>query len=340
MKMSFLVLFLSLIISTSGYSQDIKWQAGLFSFFDNNEFGRSKVQIPQSMSGVLFLPEVGLRWDSVHSLNVGVDLLHEFGSSRQIDYFYPTAYYKMNKKPFLFLMGAFPRKYAVEKYPRIFFQDSISYYRPNINGILLEHSGKKLQFSLWLDWTGRQAIDTRETFFLGVSGQYKPGILYFRHFSYMFHFSGPMYPVVDEALHDNGLALTSVGLDFSGKTIFNQLDINGGWAVGLDRARADQSGWIIQQGFLMETRIEYKAIGIFNTFYSGRGQMYYYSDHSNELYWGDPFYRAKTYNRSDLYVNFIRNKFVDLRLVYSLHFAENTMFHEQSLKVIFNLNNY
>jgi hypothetical protein len=131
-----------------------------------------------------------------------------------------------------------------------------------------------------------------------------------------------------------------VGLDFSGKTIFNQLDINGGWAVGLDRARADQSGWIIQQGFLMETRIEYKAIGIFNTFYSGRGQMYYYSDHSNELYWGDPFYRAKTYNRSDLYVNFIRNKFVDLRLVYSLHFAENTMYHEQSLKVIFNLNNY
>jgi len=340
MKMSFLILSFCLIISTSGFSQEKKWQVGLFSFFDNTEFGHSAVQIPQTMSGVLFLPEVGLCWDSIHHVNVGLDLLHEFGSARAIDYFYPTAYYEMDREPFRFYMGAFPRKYAVEKYPRIFFQDSISYYRPNINGIFWEFYKKQNYINVWLDWTSRQSQSMRETFFMGISGRYNLGILYAQHFGYMFHFAGKTNPIVNDALHDNVVFLTSLGLDFAKITNLEKLEANAGWVVGMDRARADQTGWIIQQGLLMETKIEYKGIGIFNSFYRGRGQMNYYNDHNNDLYWGDPIYRAKTYNRSDIYVSFINNKVVSTKLIYSLHFVENTMYHEQSLKVTFNLNNY
>ena len=235
-------------------------------------------------------------------------------------------------------MGAFPRNYALERYPRIFFQDSITYYRPNINGILWEYSSKQLLINLWLDWTSRQTTVNHETFFVGFSGKYKPGVFYLQHFSYMFHFAGKKDPVIEEALHDNLMFLTSIGLDFQNKTIFDRLEINAGWVTGLDRARSDRTGWFVHHGFLSEARIEYKHIGLFNTFYAGNGQMYYYEDHENELYWGDPFYRTKTYNRSDFYIDFIISKIVSTKLIYSLHFTEHNIYHEQALKVSVNLN--
>jgi hypothetical protein len=338
MKISLRIILFCLLLAPKSFAQKADWQIGLFSFFDNNEFGHSAVQIPQTMAGVRFSPGIGLKLDSVHSLNIGVSMLHEFGSDKAIGDFYPTAYYKFDKKPFRFMVGAFPRTFAVERYPRIFFQDSISYYRPNMNGILFEFSASKVYANVWLDWTSRQSTEMRETFLLGYSGRYSKGVFYAQQFFYMFHFAGFMNPAVQEALHDNLILLNSVGIDFSKRTIFDLLDLNGGWIVGLERARADMTGWIGLHGFLLEGRIEYKRIGLFNTFYSGNGQMYFYNDHNNELYWGDPFYRAKTYNRSDFYIDFIKNDVVRTRLIYSLHFTENTMYHEQSLKVSINLN--
>jgi len=339
MKNLLKVILLFLLASSDGFAQNTFWNAGLYSFFDNTEFGHSSYQIPQTMAGVRFAPELGLRWDSVNSITTGFNMLHEFGSAKAIDDFSLTAYYQFDKKPFRFLMGAFPRSYAVEKYPRIFFQDSLAYFRPNINGILWEYSSGKLFLNLWLDWTSRQSLEDHEAFFMGFSGRYQSGVLYLQEFAYMFHFAGRMNPVVDEALHDNGLLHTSAGLDFSDRSVFTRLEINAGWITGLDRARSDNTGWIVRQGFLSEARIEYKRIGLFNTFYSGNGQMHYYDDHDNELYWGDPIYRAKTYNRSDFYIDFIKNNQISTRLIYSLHLTENTIYHEQALKVSVNINN-
>jgi len=175
---------------------------------------------------------------------------------------------------------------------------------------------------------------------MGLSGKYNPGILYIQHFGYMYHFAGYDDPALDEPYHDNGLLLTSLGIDLSGKTALTRLDANVGWAVGLDRSRADQTGWIVHNGILVETTIEYKFIGFFNSFYKGDGQMDFYNDHGNDLYWGDPVYRTGTYNRADLYVNFINNKIVNTRFTYSLHFMESKVYHEQILKVSFNINNY
>ena len=338
-KLFWIVIFLFLIVF-EGFTQEKKWKVELFPFFDNTEFGKSAVKIPQTMTGVIFAPEAGLRWDSVHNVNIGVNLVHEFGSPKAIDKFYPTAYYEYDNGPITFIMGAFPRYKTIEKYPRLFFQDSISYYRPNINGIFWEFRQGQRYLNLWLDWTGRQSETIREAFFMGISGRYNLGILYFQHFGYMFHFAGKMHPVVQEALHDNGLFYTSVGVDLSGKTGLNKLEANGGWVIGLERSRADNTGWIKMNGFLMEIRVEYKVIGLFNSFYKGRGQMYFYNSLGNELYWGDPVYRAKTYNRSDFYIRFIQNRNVNMELTYSLHYLESRIYHEQMLKVRININNH
>lgn len=312
---------------------------GLYSFFDNTEFGHSLVQIPQTMAGVRFTPGLCLRIDSVHSVVAGINMLHEYGSNMVIDNTSPTAYYMYDREPVRFMAGAFPRELALESYPRLFFRDSLSYYRPNMNGILVEYSQRGFSGNLWLDWTSRQSPEHREAFFVGFSGKYKKGLFYVQNFSYMFHFAGFMDPVIDEALHDNLLQLTSIGADLSDRTVFDRLELNAGYVTGFDRARADDTGWLIHNGFLSELFIEYKRFGLFNTFYAGDGQMYFYEDHDNELYWGDAFYRTNTYNRSDLYLDFLRNEIVKARLLFSFHFAENNIYNEQALKVSVNLNN-
>jgi hypothetical protein len=327
-----------LLISAEAYSQEKDWRVDLFSFFDNTEFGRSAVKIPQTMAGVIVAPEAGIVWDTVNKVNVGVNLLHEFGSPNVIDKLYPTAYYESNRGPIRFMMGAFPRERALENYPRIFFQDSISYYRPNINGLFTEYRKGENYINVWLDWTGRQSKTVNEQFFIGFSGRYNSGIFYLQHYGAMFHYAGKMNPVVDEPLHDNLLFMTSLGIDLSGKTCFSKLETNAGWVVRLERSRADNSGWIKSNGFIMETRAEYKWIGLFNTFYSGNNMMHYYPELGNKLYWGDPTYRSKSSDRADFYISFLQSHTVNLDLTYSLTFMEGRMYHEQMLKAIINLN--
>jgi hypothetical protein len=338
MKASFYFLVIFLLIYSDAFAQQKNWRLDVFSFFDNTEFGRSAVKIPQTMAGVQVAPEFGVVWDTVNKVNIGINLLHEFGSPNAIDKFYPTAYYESDRGPYRFLMGAFPRSRTIENYPRLFFQDSISYYRPNINGFFTEYRKGDSYFNVWLDWTGRQSKTLNEEFFIGFSGKYKTGIFYLQHFGAMFHYAGKMDPVVEEPLHDNLLFLTSAGIDLSGLTCFSKLEANAGWAIRLERSRSDNSGWIASNGFLMETRLEYKWFGIFNTFFAGNDMMHYYNVLGNKLYWGDPTYRSRTSDRSDFYISFLQSRSVDLDLTYSLTFMESRVYHEQMLKLIVNLN--
>jgi hypothetical protein len=338
MKKQYLLLFVCWLFHTSLFAQEIVWKAGLHSFFDNTEFGGSSFQIPQSMSGVHFVPEIGLDWNRTHRIFVGLDALHEFGSDRLIDYSDVIAYYEYGGKPFRFYMGAIPRRLALDNYPRLFFQDSIKNYRPVINGIFWEYASGKSYANVWLDWTSRQTDKRREAFFMGWSGRYHPGIFYVQHFGYMFHFTRPKEPVIEESIHDNGLVLTSLGLDFAPTTGFEKLEINAGWSSGIERDRGI-GAWKIPHGLLSELKVEYRGLGLFNTYYKGGSQQVFYNDHGNELYWGDPFYRSKEYNRADFYIRFIRTDVVRLTFTYSFHLSEKQVHHEQLFHATFDLDN-
>lgn len=338
MKTVFYIILSLLLISTSGFSQKTNWRVDVLSFFDNSEYGRSAVKIPQTMAGVMVAPEAGLVWDTVNKINLGVNLMHEFGSPKAIDKFYPTLYYESYRGPIRFIMGAFPRSRVLNDYPRLFFQDSISYYRPNVNGIFTEYRKGDNHFNIWLDWTGRQSKTVNEEFFIGFSGRYKTGIFFIQHYGAMFHYAGKMDPLVDEPLHDNLLFLNSAGVDLAYGTVFNKLETNVGWAVREERSRAENSGWISSNGLLIETRVEYKWFGLFNTYYRGDNMMYYYSNLGNRLYWGDPAYRSKVSDRADIYINFLKKRDVSIILSYSLTLMESRIYHEQILKVVVNLN--
>jgi len=333
MRKSLFLLIILLGFCVKVQSQDFIWKANIYSFFNNNEFSRSKYKIPQTISGIQAAPEIGIRFDSVHIISGGVNILKEFGSTAIADKIYPTVYYEFNNASYRFMMGAFPRNVALDKYPRVFFQDSIAYFRPNMTGMFFELSREKGYINLWLDWTSQISVTERETFFAGLSGRYNAGIFYMQHFSYMFHYAKDFDPIVEKYIYDNALTLTSVGVNLSQLTFLDQFDINAGWLSGIERSRGDEIGWITNNGFLMETRLAYRRFGIFNTLYLGDKQMPFYAEQLNKLYWGDPIYRAGNYNRSDFYIDFIKNSRVKLQLAYSLHFAEQNVFHEQFLKL-------
>ena len=335
-----LIVLLNLFIIPQAASQGFKWKLGLLSFFDNNEFAGSAFAIPQTMAGVVLSPELGLGWDSVHRISTGIHLLHEFGSVTTAGKIYPTAYYNYNKRHWRFIMGAFPRDMALDRYPHVFFRDSVSYYRPNINGMFWEVKKDNNYFNLWLDWTGRMTETERETFFVGFSGRYNSGIFFAQHFGYMYHFSVSMNPPPGDALHDNILLFTSAGIDLSERTFLDNLEASVGWVAGMERARADQTGWMQLNGMLFELRIGYRYLSLHNSYYKGKGLYQYYSEHKNNLYWGDPMYQSGSYNRSDLSFRFLQTGKVSLDLIYSLHFAEADIYHEQALKVRIDLNNY
>lgn len=339
MKRVFGVILLSVLFNLLVFPQEKVWKVGVNSFFDNTEFGHSSLQMPQTMAGVHFAPEVGLKWDTIHRVYVGVDAMHEFGSNRTIDYIDPIAYYEFDNAPFHFVMGAFPRTMVLDDYPRVFFSDSIKNYRPTMTGFCWDFSHKNSYIRAWLDWTSRQTRERHETFFMGGSARLALGTFYVQNFSYMFHYAGVIDPIVDEALHDNGMFLTSLGVDLARKTGFDKLDVSLGWAVGVEDGRAEDTGWLKHHALMFDTKIEYKGLGLENSYYRGEGQMAFYGDHGMNLYWGDRIYRAKEYDRADLYIRFFQSDVVQTKLMYTLHFAENQLYNEQSLYVSFNLNN-
>jgi hypothetical protein len=336
---TFVTILLLALRPDSVEAQEYKWSSGVYSYFDNVEFGGSKLKAPQTMSGIQVIPQLRISWDTVNTIVLGANILKEFGTNGFIGEAWPVVYYNYCSGIWQFSMGSIPRNRTLDRYPRLFFQDSLEYYRPMMNGFAFSVGKDKNYLQFWLDWTGRQSESVREAFFAGMNGRGMIGRFYLQQFGYMYHFASKLNPVVEESLHDNILVLTSAGFDMSGLTLFSKLDGNIGWVLGAERSRADNTGWIMLHGILVELRAEYKRIGLFNSLYKGSGLYNYYSDHGNSLYWGDPSYRASFYDRADIYIKVLDTKRVNLDLTYSLHFLESNLFHEQMLKLKINFFN-
>jgi len=333
-----LILFSGAVVS--GFSQDILYKVGLHSFFDNNEFANCPVGDSQTMAGVHFAPQIGLGLDSCNRIFVGADVMHEYGSAKAIGYSDPIAYYEYAGKVFRFDMGAFPRSMALDKYPLFFIQDSINNYRPIMNGVFWEFTPKDGDYiNTWLDWTSRQTYTRREAFYAGWSGRYNRKVFYAQHFGYIYHFAGNGNPDDHTPVHDNGRIWTALGVNLDSKTPFDKLDFNAGWAVGLERDRAAIDKWIALQGLLSELRLEYRGVGIFNTFYRGASQYKYFDDYGSQLYWGDRLYRATHYDRLDMYVTLMKTNNVFLKFSFTLHFVDSGMFAEQQFTATYDLDN-
>jgi hypothetical protein len=328
MKKGFILLCI-LFFQFSLTAQELKWSAGLNYFFDNTEYAQSTLTKDQTMTGVHFSPEIGLFVDSVHSFYVGTDLLKVGGSQNFIDIAQPIAYYYYKSGNISLYTGAFPRSDLLSNYSDLFFQDSINYFRPILQGIFWQVGKGNAYFNLWLDWTGHQTATNRETFFVGASAHKKMGLFFADFQSYMFHFANtrPVTPAF--SLCDNLLAHLSVGLDYSAPTGLDTLIFAVGVLAGAERNRDQINEMHIPIGAVLRLNAEYHWFGTQNTLYAGNPRDIFYSENNNGMYWNNPFLRSSFYFQSKWYLNVFKSRFINGKLSMNFHFSQGKVMSEQ-----------
>lgn len=322
-----------LIIQFSISAQEFQWKAGLNYFFDNTEYAKSTLTKDQTMAGVHFSPEIGVKWDSLHTIFVGTDLLKISGSQNIIDIAQPIAYYRYQHPKASFYAGVFPRSELLSNYSDLFFQDSINYYRPTLQGFFWQAGKKSSFFNLWLDWTGHETATNRETFFIGASAYKKSGLFFADFQSYLFHFANTHPRTPSFNVSDNMLAQFSVGANYSNQSGLDTLLFSVGVLAGYERDRGLADGTHTPIGAVVRLNAEYYGFGTQNTLYAGNPRNIFYSNHGTGMYWNNPFLRSGFYLQSKWYLNVIRSQFVNGKLSMNLHFSEGKVMFEQTFTV-------
>src|ERR1700761_4512369 len=185
-------------------------------FLDNREY-KDFVARSRTYSGTRTALDFGLNVDSLNSFVVGANAIHEFGAQPYFLTVNPIAYYKFKNKNWLFHIGEFPREGLLDDYPRALLNDTLRYFRPNVEGMLVRFTNNKnFKETFWLDWVSRQTATAREQFLFGMSGKYSPsqfGPFYISHYFLLLHDAGSA--TVDDPITDNGGAQLKLGLNFS-----------------------------------------------------------------------------------------------------------------------------
>ena len=326
-RFSFGLTFLfTLIVFNRVEAQELEAAVNLHTFADNREYNKSE-RFSQTIFGLRFSPEIGLRLDSTHRIRLGFNALHEFGSTKFTDKIDPVAYYEYQKQDWNFYMGVFPRHQLLSDFPRAVLKDTFNYYRPNVEGMLLKFENKNWRQLLFIDWTSRQTATARENFIFGLSGQFKKDIFFVSHYAMMLHNAGPAIDIPGDHIEDNGALNIKAGLDLSRKTFLDSLTINVGGLMSFERTRTIGS-WQTPKGLMLELQMEYKRFGITNSFYKGEG---------HHIKYGDQFYTAKQYNRTDLTWRPRIYKGIEGMFTLSFHFVEGVVDNQQAFGIRYNI---
>jgi hypothetical protein len=327
------VISLFLLVQFSLFAQELQWKTGLNYFFDNTEFAQSTITKDQTMTGVHFTPEAGLSIDSVHGFYVGTDLLKISGSRYFVDIINPIAYYQYKTQKTVFYAGVFPKAELLSNYSDFFFQDSVRYFIPNLQGIFWQVGRKKDFFNLWLDWNGHQTATDRETFFVGASAYKSLSFMLLDFQSYMFHYANTRPRQNTNTLCDNLLAHLSLGVNYSNKQGLDTLLFAVGVLAGVERDRAEVNGTHTPVGAVLRFNTEYRRFGTQNTLYLGDPRMVFYSKYSTGLYYNNPFLRSRYYLESKWYMNVIHTQYVNGDVALKLHYSEGKLMTEQVFNV-------
>jgi hypothetical protein len=322
---------LSLIILTGGAlsAQTVDVHFNGMGFFDNREYKEFKLR-SRTYSGVRTSLDFGLNIDSTNHFVVGVNALHEFGGKPFFVNVDPVIYYSHTGKNWLFNAGAFPREGLLTDYPRSMLNDTLRYYRPNVEGLLTQFHNEHVTETVWIDWVSRQTNTDREQFLFGFSGKYKPflsGPFYLAHYFFLLHDAGPAIAIPNDHIQDNGALQVKLGANLSHKTFLDSLSIEAGGMMSLERTRGID-GFQKPAGFVANAYLSYKRFALFDEFYKGDG---------HNITFGDAYYQKSTYNRLDIiYTPFIANGLRG-QFVLSLHQTPGFSSNQQAFRLTFDI---
>lgn len=336
--MRIILILLTFCSALTLHAQDYIWKLGFDYFFDNREYEKSSFTDPQTLNGIWINPAGGISWDSVHTIAAGVDLLKIPGMGKAIDKVDLSIYYQYKTNKVLFRAGSFPRKEALSNYSDFFFSDSVSYFKPLMQGLFWQIGKDRNFFNAWMDWTGYATPENRENFFLGFSGKTSKGILFGDFQSYLFHYAGTNPRNPEYGVSEQMQVMSTVGIEFDKINSLRCL-LSAGVFAGIERDR--MTGVAHKPvGFVSKANLEFWGIGTENTIYSGDPRMRFYSQFGGDLYWGTPFLQGNTYLQSKFYIRFMESEMIKIRLNGNLHFSEGNMLYQQTLTLSASIDNF
>ncbi|MGN6181173.1 MAG: hypothetical protein ACTHNW_18470 [Mucilaginibacter sp.] len=315
-KKLYLLIIFSLLSTTAALAQDsLDVHFNALGWIDNREY---KAFIPRSRtySGTRTELDLGLHVDSSNTFIVGTNAIHEFGAQPYFLNAVPIAYYHYQSKKWLFNAGEFPREGLIDDYPRAMLNDTLMYYRPNIEGLLARYSVAHFWQTGWIDWLSRQTNTQREEFIWGAEGKITPGaansLFYIRDYFELEHDAGAAVLQPSDHIFDNGAMELRLGLNLTRHVSgLDSLSIEAGNLTSFLRERG-VDGWQTRNGVTVSAFAAYHRIAVMDEFYKGQGSVIYY---------GDSFYEKSFYNRLDVIWTPFLSGHVKGQFVASFHFS-------------------
>jgi len=300
-------------------------------FLDNREY-KDFVARSRTYSGTRIAPDIGFNIDSMNHFVVGVSAIHEFGAQPFFLTVDPIAYYKFNGKKWLFYIGEFPREGNLSNYPRAFLNDTMHYYRPNVQGMLMQFHSDHFMETGWLDWVSRQTATQREEFLWGAYGKWTPslyGPFYVSHYAVLLHDAGAALLTPDDHILENGGVQATLGLNLTkSQKLLDSLTIEAGGMMSLARVRG-LDGWQTSKGFVLKVFASYDRFAVQNEFYDGQP--------SQILTYGDSFYQKKFYDRLDMMFNAFNATGLKGQFIFSVHRTPGFTSNQEAFRLTYDL---
>ena len=329
-KKLYFTILISIITATAALAQTIDVGFSGLGFLDNREY-KDFVARSRTYSGTRLALDFGLNIDSLNHFVVGANGIHEFGAVPFFLKVNPVAYYKFKSATWQFDAGEFPRSGLLDNYPRALLNDTLQYYRPNVEGLLAKYETPNFMETGWIDWVSRQTDTEREQFLFGFEGKYRPslsGPFYIVHYFLLEHNAGAAIPIPNDHIQDNGGAQVKLGLDFSRKQkLFDSLSFEAGVMISLERTRG-VDGLQTPKGFVASAYGSFSRFAVFDEFYAGQG---------SHIGYGDAFYEKKFYNRLDLIFKTFVYSGLKGSFILSIHRTPGFTSNQEAFKLTYDL---
>ncbi len=295
-----------------------------FSFkqiFDNREYF-SRYAFAQTIFGARLNGSLLFEIDTVHSFAAGVSYLYEHGSTLLRVDPQPVLYYSYATPHLNMAFGSFPRHERLT-FSHAFLNDTLRYYRPNVEGAWISYEEGALEVSGFIDWTGRVSEQQREQFLAGLDSRVELQGFYMKGSVIMFH-NAKSYNGADSIpLQDNGIFSVLLGYAHESVAIPFTIKTSVGYLSSYNRYRPED--FSIGRGMIFNADLRYKIVGLDGVYYSGTPIVFGY---------GDPFYSSGNYGRIDLFADPFRHPRIESRIGWSFHMVHGEGIHHSQQLLI------
>lgn len=303
------------------FSQGPGYEVSFHQIFDNREY-YSNYGFPQTIFGARLNASLIFEIDTVHSFAAGFSYLYEHGStipgvSPQLNLYYRYATPRLNMA-----FGSFPRHGRLN-FSRAFLNDTLNYYRPNVEGAWISFARGPAEVDGFIDWTGRVSEERRERFLAGMDSRVSARGFFLQGSFLMYH-NAKSYSTADIVpLQDNGIFSVLLGYARENDAIPLAFETSAGYLSSYNRYRPGDFSF--GRGVMYNMEFRYTIFGVNGVYYYGTPIVFAY---------GDPFYTSGNYGRVDVFADPFRIPNIESKIGWSFHLLPGEGIHHSQQLLI------